>query len=65
MLHCKKDVSVFETNLVLLAKKIDEFCNEDFYNTAVEKTKQLKQELSFETLTPLYNQVFQSLINKI
>lgn len=51
---CKQMVDVFETDQIALARKIDEFCNENFYHSAIETARNLKNQISWEVLLPKY-----------
>lgn len=58
---CKQKIDIWETDPQLLAYKIEEFCDERFYLTAVEKAMELKQQLSWDNLLPLYKKTFKNL----
>ena len=60
--NCKKPVDVYEANTLDLADKVDLFCNDIFYNEAVNKARQIKETISFEALLPKYYEVFENLL---
>ncbi len=55
--QCKKKVDIYETDPQALARKIDEFCNPEFYRDALIKSRYLKQKISWETQLPEYYKV--------
>lgn len=61
-LRSKKTLTYYEADAERLAEKIDQFCDESFFNTAVEKTKQLKETISWKTLLPKYMETFENLL---
>lgn len=61
--RCKKFVDVYHADPVKLAEKIDEFCDKDFYNAAVEKTRAIKHTISWDTLRPTYMEMFKKLVD--
>lgn len=61
ILRSKKIVPYFDADPIKLAEKIDEFCDESFYNAAVEKAIELKNKISWETLLPEYMKTFEEL----
>ncbi len=60
-LHARKVVDVYEPDARALAAKIDEFCDPVFYDQAVSKAKELKGQISWDTLLPLYTKTFEDL----
>lgn len=60
-LKARKPVDVYEPDVRALANNMDKFCEPDFYDTARSKTKELKNQISWENLLPLYNKTFQDL----
>lgn len=52
--QCKKHVDVYEADPIALAKKIDEFCNPEFYDAAITKSFRMRDVVSWEKLLPLY-----------
>jgi len=56
---CKTHVDIYEVDERQLGAKIDEFCDSDFYNKAVEKAKGLKERISWEKLLPTYQKLFE------
>ena len=63
--RCKKQVDVYEAEVRKLADKIDEFCDVDFYNAAIEKAKVLKEGISWETLLPKYLSLFEKITSPL
>lgn len=63
VLRSKKTVDYYECYHEQLAAKIDEFCDPDFYDAAVEKAQQLKETISWKTLLPKYMETFENLLN--
>lgn len=59
----RKMIDVYEANLIELAKKIDQFCEQQFYDTAVDKALELGKLLSWEFLKQRYYDIFSSLVN--
>jgi hypothetical protein len=54
VLRAKKAVQVVEADPQVLAAKIDEFCDDQFYFDAVSKARKIKNDISWQTLYPLY-----------
>lgn len=57
----KKRVQVYDADLISLAEKIDEFCDPQVYNAAIEKTKTISEEISWNAMASTYKKVFESL----
>lgn len=53
--RCKQHVDFYEANERELALKIDEFSDQEVYETAVKKAISIKERLSWEKLLPLYH----------
>lgn len=60
--RAKKQIDVFETDPYALAQKIDEFCDDEFYDAAIKEARRIKNEISWQTLLPLYNKTFADLM---
>lgn len=52
--RCKKYVDVYEADVKALANKIDQFCDSEFYNSAVDQALDIREQISWETLLPKY-----------
>jgi glycosyltransferase involved in cell wall biosynthesis len=52
--RCKKEVDVYEADAEKLAEKIDEFCDETFYDAAMVKSKKISECISWEKMLPKY-----------
>jgi glycosyltransferase involved in cell wall biosynthesis len=61
VLHCKKKCTMFEADPRRLAQKIDQFCEQDFYEQAVQKAIDLGKSISWDTLLPKYHETFNNL----
>lgn len=59
---CKKPITYYEANLKMLAKKIDEFCDHDFYSNSILKANEIRDKISWEALGPLYMETFSKLL---
>ena len=57
---CRKPVDVYQADIQALANKIDLFCDDTFFGNAVQKAKNLKNQISWDNLKPLYYQLFES-----
>jgi glycosyltransferase involved in cell wall biosynthesis len=55
--QCKKPVDIYEADERLLAGKIDQFCEQQFYYQQVIAAKEIKKRISWETLLPEYYRV--------
>lgn len=62
--RCKKQVDYYEADTKALAEKIDQFCDEDFYAEAVNKTQFLKGVISWDTLKDKYYELFERVLNE-
>ena len=51
---CKQMIDVHEGDAIALARKIDEFCDPVTYLREVERARQIKQQISWEMLRPIY-----------
>lgn len=60
-LKARQIVDVYEPEVRALAGKMDQFCDVDFYDSAREKAKSLKESISWDNLLPLYNKTFDDL----
>lgn len=60
-LNCKRKCAMYEVNPRQLAHKIDEFCQEGFYEQAHQKALALRNMISWETMLPLYQKTFEDL----
>lgn len=60
-LKARQTVNIYEPDARRLAYKMDEFCNPEFYDKASDKARELKKQISWETLLPLYTKTFQDL----
>lgn len=58
--QCKKKIDIYDCDELDLAAKIDEFCNFDFYQEAVIKTKALRDTISWDNLLPEYYKILLS-----
>lgn len=58
----KQKIDVWETELDMLAMKIDEFCDPEFYNKAVSVAEVLGKEISWEHCLSHYYDVFNNLL---
>lgn len=58
----KKKVDVYEAQLLELAAKIDQFCNEDFYREAIGKAREIKEAISWKSLHGLYMETFNEVL---
>lgn len=58
----KKKIRYYRAKSVKLAEKIDQFCDPDFFDEAVCKAKQLKKEISWDNLLPLYHKTFREIL---
>lgn len=54
---CSREIDIFETNPVALAEKIDQFCDAEFYNNAVQKAIGIKNKISWKALLPEYEKI--------
>lgn len=54
--QCKQNIEINEVDLHRLAEKIDQFCDDKFYNVAVEKAMNLKSQISWQALLPTYHE---------
>jgi glycosyltransferase involved in cell wall biosynthesis len=61
MFKSKRLIEVHEANVQVLAEKIDQFCDLDFFNEAVLTAKQIREKISWNTLLPLYLKTFNEL----
>jgi glycosyltransferase involved in cell wall biosynthesis len=59
--NSKKRVEVYHTDVVALAKKIDQFSDEGFYNSACDRALEIREQISWENLLPKYEQTFSEL----
>lgn len=59
--QCKRAVEYYEADPVKLAEKIDQFCEEDFYYSALSKAIDIKEAISWDSLLPLYYKTFYEL----
>jgi glycosyltransferase involved in cell wall biosynthesis len=57
----KRQIDVFETRHWELAKKIEEFCDNDFYEASYIKALEIRNSISWETLLPKYIETFKQL----
>lgn len=60
--QCKRPVDIYEVDQLALARKIDEFCNRDYYNNAVDKACDLSNTISWEALREKYYEVLTPLL---
>lgn len=58
----KKRIDIFEANGIALSSKIDEFCDSGFYNNAVDQAEKIRDNISWDTLLPLYYKTFNDLV---
>lgn len=56
--RAKKHIAINCVDPIQLAKKIDEFCDEEFYNSAVETAIEIKKSISWDALLPTYKETF-------
>jgi len=62
ILQSKRKVEVFEPDPYRIASIMNLFCDEDFYNHAVEKALAIREAISWESLLPMYHKTFEDLI---
>jgi hypothetical protein len=58
----KKTVDIFETDVIKLAEKIDQFCELKFYSDAIDIVRCIKKTISWEVLLPCYIDTFNNLL---
>lgn len=58
----RKHIEMWEADQVKLAQKIDQFCDETFYHTAIQKVNGLRERISWESLLPKYHKTFKDLL---
>lgn len=63
-LYGKKVIDVYEPDLVGIAEKIDQFCDENFYMEAVSKAMQLSHSIRWENLVSEYMKTMHELCQK-
>lgn len=59
--QCKQYIDMFEADYMRLAAKIDQFCDQEFYRTAMDKALEIREALSWENSLHLYIETFNSL----
>jgi len=60
---CKQDIDVYEADEKELARKIDDFCVKEYYDSQFENTRLNRWELSWESWRTEYYKMFQKLVN--
>lgn len=58
-IKCKQQVECFDVHPQALAEKIDQFCDPDFYQEAVNKAIDLGKSISWQYLLPTYQNIFE------
>jgi glycosyltransferase involved in cell wall biosynthesis len=59
----RTEIDIYETDVDHLAFKMCQFADEDFMRWSNEEAKQIGKGLRWENLTPLYQSMFQQIIN--
>lgn len=54
---CKQQVDYFDADMHELAARINQFCDDDFYYAAVNKAIEIKKNISWGALLPMYYSV--------